>query len=126
MNYLSQIRKHREPTMATNSSTENSPIKNINSPIKKTNSTTDLDRRSFSESEGQGWCSEEAGLDDPRPLEPKMRIVGREAGWGFFARSELLNGRLAMLGFVSGVLVEAFRGKGILAQIGLGSLLPHH
>jgi hypothetical protein len=55
-----------------------------------------------------------------------MRIVGREAGWGFFARSELLNGRLAMLGFVSGVLVEAFRGKGILAQIGLGSLLHHH
>jgi hypothetical protein len=118
MNYLSWIRKHRGPTMANNSSTENSPIKN-------TNSTTDLDRRSFSESEGQGWCSEEAGLDDPRPLEPKMRIVGREAGWGFFARSELLNGRLAMLGFVIGVLVEAFSGKGILAQIGLGALLPH-
>jgi hypothetical protein len=126
MNYLSQIRKHREPTMATNSSTENSPIKNINSPIKKTNSTTDLDRRSFSESEGQGWCSEEPRLDDPRPLEPKMRIVGLEAGWGFFARAEMLNGRLAMLGFVSGVLVEALSGQGILAQIGLGSLLPHH
>jgi hypothetical protein len=119
MNYLSQISKHRGPTMANNSSTENSPIKN-------TNSTTDLDRRSFSESEGQGWCSEELRLDDPRPLEPKMRIVGREAGWGFFARAEMLNGRLAMLGFVSGVLVEALSGQGILAQIGLGSLLPHH
>jgi len=29
-----------------------------------------------------------------------------------------------MLGFVIGVLVEAFSGQGILAQIGLGSLLP--
>jgi len=105
--------------MAYNSSTENSPIKNINS-------TTDLDRRSFSESEGQGWCSDEAGLDDPRPLEPRMRVMGREAGWGFFARAEMLNGRLAMLGFVIGVLVEAISGQGILGQIGLGSLLPHH
>jgi hypothetical protein len=31
-----------------------------------------------------------------------------------------------MLGFVIGVLVEAFSGQVILAQIGLGSLLPHH
>jgi hypothetical protein len=31
-----------------------------------------------------------------------------------------------MLGFVIGVLVEAFSGHGILAQIGLGSLLPDH
>jgi uncharacterized membrane protein SpoIIM required for sporulation len=37
----------------------------------------------------------------------------------------LLNGRLALLGFVIGVLVEALSGKGILAQIGLGALLPH-
>jgi uncharacterized membrane protein SpoIIM required for sporulation len=37
-----------------------------------------------------------------------------------------LTGRLAMLGFVIGVLVEAFSGQGILAQIGMGSLLPHH
>ena len=105
--------------MANNSSTKNSPIKN-------SNSTTDLDLRGFSESEDQGWCSDEAGLDDPRPLEPRMRVMGREAGWGFFARAEILNGRLAMLGFVSGVLVEALSGQGILAQIGLGSLLPHH
>ena len=31
-----------------------------------------------------------------------------------------------MLGFVISVLVEAFSGQGILAQIDLGSLLPHH
>jgi hypothetical protein len=105
--------------MANNSSTKNSPIKN-------SNSTTDLDLRGFSESEDQGWCSDEAGLDDPRPLEPRMRVMGREAGWGFFPRAEMLNGRLAMLGFVIGVLVEAISGQGILGQIGLGSLLPHH
>ncbi len=93
--------------------------------ISDSDSTTDLKRRSFSESEGQGWCSDEGGLDDPRPLEPKMRVMGRDAGWGFFPRAEMLNGRLAMLGFVIGVVVEAFTGQGILRQIGLGSLLPH-
>ncbi|WP_255143887.1 MULTISPECIES: chlorophyll a/b-binding protein [unclassified Synechococcus] len=46
-----------------------------------------------------------------------------ESGWGFHRRAELLNGRLAMLGFVIGVLVEAFSGQGILHQIGLGALL---
>ena len=55
-----------------------------------------------------------------------MREVGQEAGWGFFARVEMLNGRLAMLGFVIAVLVEALSGQGILGQFGLGCLLPHH
>jgi hypothetical protein len=51
--------------------------------------------------------------------------MGREAGYGFFARTELLNGRLAMLGFVIGVLMGAFSRRGIMAQIGQGALLPH-
>jgi hypothetical protein len=51
--------------------------------------------------------------------------MGREAGKGFFARAELLNGRLAMLGFVIGVLMEAFSWQGNMAQIGQGALLPH-
>jgi len=105
--------------MTNNAGTTNSPIKN--SPSKNINSSTDLQQRSFSESEGQGWCSDEGGLDDPRPLEPKMRIVGRQAGWGFFPRAEMLNGRLAMLGFVVGLVVEALTGQGILGQIGLGA-----
>ncbi|WP_255441460.1 MULTISPECIES: chlorophyll a/b-binding protein [unclassified Synechococcus] len=46
-----------------------------------------------------------------------------ESGWGFHRRAELLNGRLAMLGFVIGLLVEALSGQGILHQIGLGALL---
>lgn len=86
-------------------------------------SETTLARRSFSESEGQGWCSDESGLDDPRPLEPHMRVVNRDQGWGFYHRAELLNGRLAMLEFAVGVLLEVVTGQGILQQIGLKALL---
>jgi hypothetical protein len=80
---------------------------------------TTLARRSFSESEGQGWCSDESGLDDPRPWEPHRRVVHRDQGWGFYHRAELLNGRLAMLGFAVGVLLELVSGQRILQQIGL-------
>jgi hypothetical protein len=48
-----------------------------------------------------------------------------ESGWGFHRRAELLNGRLAMLGFVIGLMVEALSGQGILQQLGLGALLHH-
>ena len=37
-------------------------------------------------------------------------------------RAELLNGRVAMLGFVVGVLTEALTGHGILSQITFGML----
>ena len=37
-------------------------------------------------------------------------------------RAELLNGRVAMLGFVIGVLPEALTGHGILSQITFGVL----
>ena len=37
-------------------------------------------------------------------------------------RAELLNGRVAMLGFVIGVLTEAITGHGILSQITFGVL----
>jgi hypothetical protein len=90
------------------------------------NSSTRLDKRSFSESEGQGWCADENKLDDPRPLEPKMQIVSSERAWGFHRRAELLNGRMAMLGFAIGVVMELITGQGILHQIGLQALLQHH
>jgi hypothetical protein len=86
-------------------------------------SDTTLAHRSFSESEDQGWCSDEPRLEDPRPLELPMRIVGRDRGWGFHRRAELLNGRLAMLGFAAGVVLELMTGQGILQQIGLKALL---
>lgn len=34
--------------------------------------------------------------------------------WGFTAGAETLNGRLAMLGFVSALMLEFFSGQGIL------------
>lgn len=38
---------------------------------------------------------------------------------GFTSFAENLNGRLAMLGFVIGIVTEIMTGKGILAQLGL-------
>lgn len=38
---------------------------------------------------------------------------------GFTVKAELLNGRLAMLGFVVGVLTELITSQGILSQLGI-------
>ena len=54
-----------------------------------------------------------------------MRIVAKDQDWGFHQRAELLNGRLAMLGFAIGVLLELATGQGVLQQIGLRVLLHH-
>jgi hypothetical protein len=54
-----------------------------------------------------------------------MRIVAKDQDWGFHQRAELLNGRLAMLGFAIGVLLELATGQGVLQQIGLRALLHH-
>ena len=39
-----------------------------------------------------------------------------------FERAELLNGRVAMMGFLVGVLTEALTGQGIVSQIPFGVL----
>ncbi len=41
---------------------------------------------------------------------------------GRFVAAELLNGRLAMLGFAIGLLTEALTGHGILSQFTFGVL----
>lgn len=38
---------------------------------------------------------------------------------GFTRFAEILNGRLAMIGFIAAIAVELMTGKGILAQLGL-------
>uniref|UniRef100_UPI004048A34E chlorophyll a/b-binding protein n=1 Tax=Cyanobium sp. TaxID=2164130 RepID=UPI004048A34E len=81
-----------------------------------------LARRGFSESENQGWCSDEPELLDPRPIEPAVQVVSQERAWGFHHPAELLNGRLAMLGFVLAVATEWLTGQGALGQ--LHALLP--
>lgn len=39
--------------------------------------------------------------------------------WGFTPQAELWNGRLAMIGFLSAVLIELFSGQGFLRFWGL-------
>ena len=80
----------------------------------------------FAESEAGLWDSESDQLLDPRPIEARQYIVSpeNESGWGFHGRAERLNGRLAMLGFGIGRLIEALSGSGILQQMGHGALLP--
>ena len=44
---------------------------------------------------------------------------------GFSRYAELLNGRLAMLGFVSAILVELLTGQGLVQQLGLFWIASH-
>jgi hypothetical protein len=46
-------------------------------------------------------------------------MENKEAKFGFTTFAENWNGRLAMLGFVIGLLTELLTGQGILSQIGL-------
>jgi hypothetical protein len=43
----------------------------------------------------------------------------KQTKFGFTAFAENWNGRLAMLGFLIGILTELMTGKGILSQLGL-------
>ena len=59
------------------------------------------------------------GHDNVYAKEPMMEFAGPEAGWGFHRRAEMLNGRLAMLGFVAAIMTELISGEGLLRTIGL-------
>jgi hypothetical protein len=49
-----------------------------------------------------------------------MQTQNRNAwNWGFTPTAENWNGRLAMVGFISAVLIELFSGQGILHFWGL-------
>ncbi len=46
-------------------------------------------------------------------------MENQEAKFGFTRTAEKWNGRLAMLGFVIGIITELLTGKSILAQLGI-------
>jgi hypothetical protein len=76
----------------------------------------------YPESEDQSWSTDDQDLLDPVAIEPRMQIVDPDRGWGFHARAELLNGRLAMVGFAAALIMELITGQGILQQLGLKAL----
>ncbi|EKQ68556.1 Chlorophyll A-B binding protein [Leptolyngbyaceae cyanobacterium JSC-12] len=60
-----------------------------------------------------GVVTEDQGRQNIYAVEPTM-YVSSESQFGFNKQSELLNGRLAMLGFVALLLLEVFTGHGVI------------
>ncbi len=62
-----------------------------------------------------GNIIDDQGLANTFAVEPKMTYVqGTESQFGFNKSSEMLNGRLAMIGFVSALILEAVTGHGVI------------
>ncbi|CCI26149.1 chlorophyll a/b-binding protein [Microcystis aeruginosa] len=64
----------------------------------------------------RGYTTEEQGRLNNFAVEPKM-YVDSSSSLGFTKKAEKLNGRLAMIGFVSLLVIELLTGKGIIAWI---------
>lgn len=60
-----------------------------------------------------GVVTEEQGRQNIYAVEPQM-YVSSESQFGFNKQSELLNGRLAMIGFVSLLMLEVATGQGLI------------
>ncbi|HEY9906221.1 MAG TPA: chlorophyll a/b-binding protein [Thermosynechococcaceae cyanobacterium] len=60
-----------------------------------------------------GAVTEEQGRINIYAIEPQMYVT-EETQFGFTPYAELLNGRLAMIGFVSLLALEIFTGHGII------------
>jgi hypothetical protein len=63
-----------------------------------------------------GMVLEEQGRLNNYAIEPKMYVM-EEQQFGFTEHAEKLNGRLAMLGFVSLLIVEALTGHGLVGLL---------
>ena len=61
----------------------------------------------------RGYTVEEGGRLNNFAIEPKM-YVDETVQSGFTAYSEKVNGRLAMVGFISLLAIEAITGQGLL------------
>ena len=62
----------------------------------------------------KGMVMEEQGRLNNYAIEPKM-YVAEATTFGFTPEAEKINGRLAMLGFVSLLLLEALTGHGLIS-----------
>lgn len=64
------------------------------------------------------FTKDERGILNNWAIEPKMYVEQGEERFGFTEYAELINGRLAMVGFVGLVAIELLTGKGFLQIIG--------
>ncbi len=60
-----------------------------------------------------GVVTEEQGRQNIYAVEPRM-YVSNDSQFGFNRQSELLNGRLAMIGFISLLVLEVVTGHGLI------------
>ena len=63
-----------------------------------------------------GYTTEDGGRLNIYAIEPKVYVDDSQQ-FGFYEYAEKLNGRLAMIGFVSAVLFEAVTGHGIVTWL---------
>lgn len=64
----------------------------------------------------KGMVMEEQGRLNNYAIEPKM-YVSEDSQFGFNQCAEKLNGRLAMIGFVSLLVLEACTGNGLIGLL---------
>jgi hypothetical protein len=63
-----------------------------------------------------GYTTEDGGRLNVYALEPKVYVDDTQP-FGFNAYAEKLNGRLAMIGFVSALAFEGLTGQGIVTWL---------
>ncbi len=62
-----------------------------------------------------GFNVDDQGLLNGFAVEPKMSYVEPgQSQFGFNKASEMLNGRMAMIGFVSALVLEVITGHGVI------------
>jgi len=64
----------------------------------------------------RGQVMEEGGRSNVYAVEPKMYVDDTQK-FGFNEYAEKLNGRLAMIGFVSALLLEVVTGHGVIGWL---------
>ncbi|MBD2503081.1 chlorophyll a/b-binding protein [Anabaena azotica] len=60
---------------------------------------------------------DDQGLMNNFAIEPKVYVDEQGDRTGFTPYAEVLNGRLAMIGFISLIALEVFTGKGIFGLL---------